>query len=383
MTQRAPKAKLDALDGLRGFAASFVVLHHMATNQLLPAHPILLHGGRLVDTFFVISGFVMAYQYGDRLTEARDLGKFVRRRFARIWPLHAAILAAMMAPRLVGVALHGGDAELMQVGGDHSLGSWIASLALIHGMGIYDHAVWNGPSWTISVEFFVYFIFAFSAMANGRWLYSSAVAILALTALVLVSNGMYLSTPIQFSFLRCLFGFFCGVSMLPLFRLVSLSGIVNRVQATAAEGIFFTLAALLLWFSPKGVGSFVFVLVCGLLTVALALRRGPLSQALTTKPIQALGSWSLGIYLLHIPVLNILMRISRHAIPFGLNFTASGWHWPETIIFLAIVLVLAAAGYYLVETPARDRLGGRSKPKPCPASRRRRWKEILYDRSFL
>ncbi|MCK1675311.1 acyltransferase [Bradyrhizobium sp. 150] len=362
-------ARLDALDGLRGFAAFYVVLHHMSTNRLLPAYPILLHGSMLVDTFFVISGFVMAYQYRARLDSVSSAASFVRRRFARIWPLHAAILCTMMIPRLVGLVLNGATGSpLFQAAGDHSLASWLASLTLLNGMGLYDYAVWNGPSWTVSVEFFAYLVFAAAALRGGRWLNSIALTIVIGASTILIAKGIYLAGPIQYSFLRCLVGFFCGVLAMAGYDFLATRHVLDKTKAIVVEGVFFALAILLLWFGSASTGL-AFPPVCGILVAVLALGRSPLARLLSSRFFQRLGAWSLAMYLLHIPLLNALWSADSWTTYVDLHFRF-GWGTRESIVFLVLVLGIAALAHNLLEKPARDWLGGRGRRVyvPTPAS---------------
>jgi len=56
-----------ALDSLRGISALMVALYHCAIAPM--SHlPILKNSYLFVDFFFVLSGFVIATSYGDRLS---------------------------------------------------------------------------------------------------------------------------------------------------------------------------------------------------------------------------------------------------------------------------------------------------------------------------
>ena len=100
MPDRPPE--LRALTGARGLAAWLVVLYHIraAIPGLPPfAEALLAKGYLAVDLFFILSGFVLWISWGDRF--ARD-GRaaampFIKKRIARVWPLHAAVLAATVA----------------------------------------------------------------------------------------------------------------------------------------------------------------------------------------------------------------------------------------------------------------------------------------------
>lgn len=75
-----------ALDGLRGVAAIAVILFHLPGI----AGPISLPRAYLaVDFFFLLSGFVLAYAYGDRLDRGWPTRDFLLVRWIRLYPLYA------------------------------------------------------------------------------------------------------------------------------------------------------------------------------------------------------------------------------------------------------------------------------------------------------
>ena len=89
------KHRLDALTGLRFLAAAAVALAHLPRMHVDPTltrttRRMLAEGGAGVPFFFVLSGFVLAYSYHDRLARpsGRELARYVLSRFARIWPVY-------------------------------------------------------------------------------------------------------------------------------------------------------------------------------------------------------------------------------------------------------------------------------------------------------
>ena len=130
MTAQPSPRHLDALTGIRGIAAWAVVFYHIRLSLagLLPAPVIewLAKGYLAVDLFFILSGFVIWYNYAPRIRQggAAETRLFLWRRFARVWPLHAFILAGFI-----------GFAALLLVTGHDLAGYPLAELPLhiLHG----------------------------------------------------------------------------------------------------------------------------------------------------------------------------------------------------------------------------------------------------------
>ena len=82
----ATKHSFLALDGLRGVAAIAVMVYHFSPflgAQLFPQAYLA------VDFFFMLSGFVIAHAYDDRLLHGMGLGRFTLVRLVRLYPLYA------------------------------------------------------------------------------------------------------------------------------------------------------------------------------------------------------------------------------------------------------------------------------------------------------
>ena len=82
------------LDGLRGIAALAVVTRHVPDHtfrELLPGSALA------VDLFFVLSGFVLAHSYTERLRDEMGAMEFMRIRIIRLYPLYILGTALVMA----------------------------------------------------------------------------------------------------------------------------------------------------------------------------------------------------------------------------------------------------------------------------------------------
>jgi peptidoglycan/LPS O-acetylase OafA/YrhL len=164
------------LDMLRFLAAcAIVTLHYGGQMAWPPAWPIQPHGLRhlqmAVDLFFVISGVMMADLYGDRLAGRSDYLGFLRRRVARLAPLHYATFAIIALAALVPAALHAQR--------PFDTCGFVSNLLMLQAFGLCDHLSFNTPAWSISAEMGLYIALpAFLWIARRRTLAWAAVAAL-------------------------------------------------------------------------------------------------------------------------------------------------------------------------------------------------------------
>src|SRR3954470_17061406 len=78
--------RFHSLDGLRGVCALSVVLFHAA--DLFHKGPLMPHGYLAVDTFFLLSGFVIALNYEGALGSGLRLTAFLAARARRLLPVY-------------------------------------------------------------------------------------------------------------------------------------------------------------------------------------------------------------------------------------------------------------------------------------------------------
>jgi len=98
----AERNRFVTLDALRGVAAIGVMLYHS-----MPSSPLPVPGGFLaVDLFFVLSGFVIALTYEERLRQGMGPREFLTLRAIRLWPM-------LLAGALLGIGLEGGHAGML------------------------------------------------------------------------------------------------------------------------------------------------------------------------------------------------------------------------------------------------------------------------------
>ena len=104
-----PRPEILALTGLRGIAAVFVVASQVGVWRTAPPflHHLVDAGSLGVPFFFLLSGFVLAYNYPSLGLSSgrRALGRYAMARFARLAPLFLVVGASVL---ILG-ALNGSD----------------------------------------------------------------------------------------------------------------------------------------------------------------------------------------------------------------------------------------------------------------------------------
>jgi peptidoglycan/LPS O-acetylase OafA/YrhL len=104
------REEIKSLTGFRFLAAFFVFLFHVHTRWPLfepgAIANIVSLGAVGMTMFFMLSGFILAYNYGHRDFSVRD---FLWSRFARIYPIYA--VAALLALPWLSVQLMNVEAE--------------------------------------------------------------------------------------------------------------------------------------------------------------------------------------------------------------------------------------------------------------------------------
>jgi len=366
--------RLVALDSLRGLCALMVALMHVNSLNHISQATIVQQSWLFVDFFFVLSGFVIAFTYLDKLESTASLIEFAIRRFGRVWPLHAAVLLLFVLCECLKLGLsHVGGFPVHEpaFAGRYTLGALGANLALVHALGFYDLETWNGPSWSISVEFWTYLVFAAGCLLARRRMVSLSLGLIALSILAIsLWSPDYLGTGVALSMARCLYGFFVGVLVALAFRRLSLRGFaLPAPSALEASGVLLVVLFLLGCDASTALTMAGPVLFAGIVLV-FAFQSGWLSGLLLRRGFTWLGERSYAIYMVHAFVLEVLNRVllvagsltGFHAVSrMPVNGGAADMVFIHdrfttdlfVLLYLAIVLVSADWVHRVVEQPGR------------------------------
>lgn len=358
--------EIRALTGLRGIAAIIVFFAH--TRDTLqsrglplevpsPIVRLFLSGGRQVDIFFVLSGFILALIYRDWFrggVTKKSYVKFIQRRFARIYPLHAFMLLLTIAFVYAAYVSHANVLNGLERFNTSSLPAYFL---LVQAWGFFgtDPGTWNPPAWSVSIEALAYLVFPFFL-----WL----------------SFGLQKTRPFALFVGIAVCGF--ALNAVTTWGLAGVPGVSRGLSefALGCATVGLCDGALARWLKSEWGGALALaaLLVCFALTADtgfwIGLFTAPLLIALCGnnsasrlfghRIIYFLGEISFSIYLGHFLFSTIAYRLVSVA-------------WMRTgpvallIGLCGITLFVVAAStltYFAVERPGRDLLRGRKAPPP-------------------
>lgn len=360
-----PVHRFAALDSLRGLAALGVALHHMPASNGLATLPLALAGGLFVDLFFVISGFVIAESYGERLAGGFSSARFAVLRLGRVVPLHLVMVAAFLALELAAWAFGSGGLNLRApFSGVHSPEHLLRAVLLIDGYFPDNRNYYNGVSWSIGIELLLYAL-ALLAFRAGR---IELAAFMGLGLAGLALQYAAVDVPVLTNALeRGLAGFAAGLAcwLLHRRRAAAHLPLAAWLEPLALAGV-----VGFVWFAPGSGHSALIVLPSALAVFVFAHQSGWLSRLLLTRWPLWLGAISYSFYMVHV------MVMARIADLFLLASRFTGWHlatytWQDGIpikaidlplipaLLVQLAMILACAGvsqltWRWIEEPARQ-----------------------------
>lgn len=168
------RATYRALNGLRFFAAGAIVSYHYlpttAGFQSLPSYcqNLVLAGPMALGFFYILSGFVLTHAYCNRVPNTpASRHSFWFARAARLYPVYLLAFTLFAPMAYMKYVLH----PAIGVNGPRTF--VLAGTLSLFAMQAWTPLAqaWNGPSWSLSVEAFFYFLFPFvlPKLLQLRW----------------------------------------------------------------------------------------------------------------------------------------------------------------------------------------------------------------------
>lgn len=372
MSRREPelakrRPDIACLTSLRFFAAMLVFGRHMfffeghATLETI--YTALLKEGYIgVTFFFVLSGFILTYNYLDKFKEVTwvSLRKFYQARLARIYPVHLLTFYFAIAFEL----------KNFEAAPGRTIAEGLLNITLLHGFSPVGGR-FNGPSWSLTPEMVFYILVPFiwwavcrfqvgkrcrrpvMLMAGGWGLY--------VLGTYLIRNAPYSWWWLYYFPLTRMADFIMGVLAAVIFMRGGLAwhrGREARLFTYLEFGCVFVFAVLYLlsaYVYQSWRFSVYYLPIMTAMIFVFAWQRGKVSGWLQHKELIFLGEISFSFYMIHRLVIKFFQSIAMtdsHPLVVGL------------LVFV-ITVVLSVIIYHYVENPLRFKLrrvgiGGRA-----------------------
>ncbi len=357
---------IDALTGLRGFAAFWVFCHHARALAGFPAVELDLGGWQVnlafffnigwagVDIFFVLSGFLLSPPFVQwRLFDGPqpNLGRYLKRRVLRVFPAYWFELAVLLAV--------GGWFGIQR---SLSGGELLAHAAMFFNIGPEPVRPLVGLWWTLPVELSFYLLLPLLAvvMRPRTWLLW--------IGLLLILSYLYRYWAAMHFLERPIPEVVLAVEQLPgklpefLLGTLAAYGVIRwkAVRPGIADGLVVVGAVLfwgylwsiaafggndywrghaLLYWAPFANGAALALVIAGLYWGSRIGR-----WLFANRAVLFVGLVSYSFYLWHFPLIRKSTRLmDEHGweVGFGIKF----------LLFLALSLLVSAFSYYWIERP--------------------------------
>jgi len=342
------QGRLASIDGLRGYLAFFVFLHHAAIWYFYlrggewgvpPSHLYTHFGQSGVAFFFMITGFLFFAKVSASGAGEIDWLRLYVSRLLRLGPLYLVVVLVMFS--LVLLMSHGNlnDTPLRLL---KSVIQWLTFTVLgAPDINAFDHTriIVAGVTWSLPYEWFFYlslpvFAWALKASPPRIYLILSAVCLVALIAwrpafyhLIWFGGGVVAVALVRY----------------PIFR--------RFAQRPSASLLIIVCVAATVWIFPTSYAPVPVLLLC----IAFSLIAGgnTVFGILNNAVSRTLGEFAYSIYLLH--GLLLFLAFGLLIGPAQAKLLSPLMHWAVVLAITPVLLLLSFASFRFIESPPMQR----------------------------
>jgi len=343
-------ARVPELDGLRALLAWWVVFYHAQGSPFAAAFHIssgplawVSQGSMAVDVFMILSGFVIFFLL-DR--EHEGYGRFVLRRFLRLYPVFALCLLAMLPLQSLFIAnlqanaphLEPARLAAMLFDAEQPLRELPAQLAVhaVMAHGAVPQSVLHNaagaflkPAWSISLEWQFYLIAPFAFWLLRRFAGVGAAIWLAITAAAFATRGFWPAFSFDAFLPLHLHTFTAGIASYYVYKAIVpraermpwLRHAPFAVALAIAAGVAVQCVRLGVergttpgWWFPFAIWAWSFAVLAAHAAGGAGAATRVYWRLLAWRPLERLGVVSYSTYLVHWPVLVVCQALYRAAL---------------------------------------------------------------------
>ncbi|HEI8865688.1 TPA: acyltransferase [Serratia odorifera] len=302
------------LDSFRGICALCVVFHHFNVRGSITEWGLFRNATFMVEFFFVLSGFVLTHAYSKRDFDWAAMKKFAITRTFRLFPLHIIMLIVFIFLELAKLiaqskgidfnkpAFSGVNAPIQILPNILLLQSWLTSAATLS---------FNYPSWSISVEYYLYAIFAIVLLFSQKAKSSLVIVFLIISSVGFLGLLVPAITILKTEALSGLACFFGGAITYIIY---------NNSQPGKLPRLFFSMlevaSILICYYAVTLSYEYKEILTSVLFCVTIyifSFEIGVLSSLLKRSVFEFFGKISFSIYMTHAAVVFVAISLAMGA----------------------------------------------------------------------
>ena len=332
------KKKFLSLETYRAFAALMIAAIHFDLNSPLVNHQ--LASGHFVQFFFTLSGFVIYFNYRNKIKNFENIKHFIKKRFFRLYPLHIFFLFLFLIVEIVKfLAVNYLNVDVnSNVFVENNYLSFFANIFLLHTF-LIDYT-FNTPSWSISAEFYTYLLFAFLIIFNSR--YKLSFLVIAIIFLIRINEGINFGSPNSAyrSFLDCIYGFYWGVIFCKLYIILENNKYYLKYKNLLSLILIFFTFFSIINFKEDQLFLLPVIFGCLIFNSCDLDRKTILGKFICNKFFVYLGTISYSIYMSHLFVFWFINNFLKHIFNFKTFVDNDNFNKLDLNVFQSSLLVL-------------------------------------------
>lgn len=144
--------KIESLQSWRAIMAIMIFILHVCPEKI----PLLAGGNEALSFFIILSGFVLGMSDREYLVSVNSVGKFVRKRLKKIFPLHIFMIFLCVLLELITFMANHDFSNFLNL-----MGKVVIDSAMLQAFVPNENWYFslNGVSWYLSAMMYFYIIF--------------------------------------------------------------------------------------------------------------------------------------------------------------------------------------------------------------------------------
>lgn len=309
--------RITKLDGLRGIFSLMLVPFHYK-SQYLPDYIynnfFIREAYTFVDFFFVLSGFVIAYNY-DSIINYKDFWSYIKKRIARLYPLLLFTSTMFLIYRLFRNFIfryfpsiynftNKGEIPIQTLITEYLDALLLTNSTPILGIGLGI----NPPTWSISAEMISYVLFGLvSVYSIGKRKKLALLFVILFSIIFCIYKGNYFWTG-NYGFIRGFISFNLGYFVLLLYRMkFKINNNLEYFIPFVLILIFYFLNSYPKESIQKNMFGLISIPIFFSISILILLKtNGLFSRVLNFGSLQFLGKVSYSVYLNHYLLVSLI-----------------------------------------------------------------------------